>query len=1376
MMETTKNKWQINRAGLFNYWYYEDEVFDFAGGKLLLRGNNGAGKSVTMQSFLPVLLDGSTRPERLDPFNSRARRMEDYLLGEKEVSGLDERTGYLYMEFKKSETDQYMTIGIGLNARRGKPLNFWGFVLTDNRRIGKDILLYKVEKNEGKEEKIPLSRIQLRNEMGEGGHVVETRKEYASLVNQYIFGYESIEEYEDLIKLLIQLRSPKLSKEFKPSVIFEILEEALPPLSDEDLRYLSDTIEHMDQTKQQLEQSERESEAVNAINKAYTAYNQKVLYDQAKGYREAVSNLEQAESERLAILTKTAELKEHISHLDQEISNHEDEKTTAEKQRERLSQHKIWNLEKEKKNDLEKLQRLTDRLENLNKRFSGEQKKERVTRELLDQTELSIKRIKESLEDKLDTLSDDALKAGFSQMHSVNEEDFKANAGSPFQFSAWMHQAEKHYSYLQEIVKELREFEDLKKQHTEKDSDLGKVKLELDRKRDEEKDWESWLNEEKQKQLNAIHEWLAEADYLNLSEDKIQHVSRALDRLYVDTRYEQVEAPIREAVSAFESENLRTLAELETRKNAEQQLKNERERELSEWKNKKDPDPNTHPLTKEARKKLKDQGVAAVPLYNTVEFHEGVSETTQKRLEAALIETGLLDALITAEGIEIEHDRVLQPAPQMMAYTLADLLKPDLDAASEITETQVDDILRSILIDDSNSKVLSLSKDGRYTIGPLVGHAVPVESVRFIGSHARERYRKEQIIRLQEELEDSQTRLDELDRTMREHRSAMDQAKHHLLDFPNDEDLSEGYSNLQSVQLRIERLNEIVNDLSETLKAISAAIRSLKVKLDRQTNSDGLRLDLPVYVEALDTMRLYEKDLAALKGTHQQLINQYEKQKDSTEKLLELEETLLDIKDETATYQRDIALMEKDIEHIEEQMAKEGVQNIKRQIQAIMKKLSDLDELLKTKRDERTRKETELSFTSDQIDEKESQQAFWNNMKTAWAQTFSEESKRNVHSLERLDRSLEEDADAIISGLNHLSKQEISQLSGSLSRKRNDHQDNLIEYRPVQRTVYSEMPDWMNEAISGSQAIYVEGWKNARSRELVELHLQGKRVSPYLVADHLKSERERQQVYLDEQDRKLYEEILFQSVGNKLRARIGRAERWVEEMKALMESRNDSSGLLFSIRWKPRTAETEDEMDTKDLLSLLRQNAELLSEEDIAKVTTHFRTKISRAKALMKEGTEMQTLLQVLKQVLDYRNWFSFELSYQRTGDDRKRQLTDNQFYKFSGGEKARAMYIPLFIASYSRYLEASDEAPFILSMDEAFAGVDDHNIADLFEVLEELGFNYIINSQGLWGDYATVSELAISELFRPQNADHVAVIRYVWDGSKRRLITNEEG
>lgn len=83
--------------------------------------------------------------------------------------------------------------------------------------------------------------------------------------------------------------------------------------------------------------------------------------------------------------------------------------------------------------------------------------------------------------------------------------------------------------------------------------------------------------------------------------------------------------------------------------------------------------------------------------------------------------------------------------------------------------------------------------------------------------------------------------------------------------------------------------------------------------------------------------------------------------------------------------------------------------------------------------------------------------------------------------------------------------------------------------------------------------------------------------------------------------------------------------------------------------------------------------------------------------------------------------------------------------------------------------------APYIISLDEAFAGVDENNIRDMFEVVEQLGFNYIMNSQALWGDYDTISSLAICELVRPKNANFVTVIRYRWDGHKRSIVEKPE-
>lgn len=45
-------------------------------------------------------------------------------------------------------------------------------------------------------------------------------------VNRQIFGFDTVEEYKEMIDLLIQLRTPKLSKDFKPSVINDILSDS----------------------------------------------------------------------------------------------------------------------------------------------------------------------------------------------------------------------------------------------------------------------------------------------------------------------------------------------------------------------------------------------------------------------------------------------------------------------------------------------------------------------------------------------------------------------------------------------------------------------------------------------------------------------------------------------------------------------------------------------------------------------------------------------------------------------------------------------------------------------------------------------------------------------------------------------------------------------------------------------------------------------------------------------------------------------------------------------------------------------------------------------------------------------------------------------
>ncbi|MGL4819131.1 MAG: SbcC/MukB-like Walker B domain-containing protein, partial [Bacilli bacterium] len=302
-------------------------------------------------------------------------------------------------------------------------------------------------------------------------------------------------------------------------------------------------------------------------------------------------------------------------------------------------------------------------------------------------------------------------------------------------------------------------------------------------------------------------------------------------------------------------------------------------------------------------------------------------------------------------------------------------------------------------------------------------------------------------------------------------------------------------------------------------------------------------------------------------------------------------------------------------------------------------------------------------------------------------------------------------------------------------------------------------------------AVFLSEMEHLRERTVCTVFYRGQKRVPGRVLQEWHADLVRTEALLDDEDRNLFQEIFLNRIGGIIKERIRRAQLWVHRMDTLMQDRDTSSGLRLSIRWKPRTGEHEDEMDTAELVGLLQKDAALLSEQDLTKVTKHFRSKIRMARDLMQESGD--SLHNVIRYVLDYRQWFRFLLSFEKPNEP-KRELTDNAFFKFSGGEKAMSMYIPLFTAVYSRYSDAHRDAPYIISLDEAFAGVDETNIRDMFALVESLGFNYIMNSQALWGDYDSVPSLAIAELVRPKNADFVAVIRYHWDGKRKNLVTTE--
>jgi len=111
----TRSRWQPLRIGLVELFHYDSEEFWFRDGHLLLRGNNGTGKSKVLSLTLPFLLDAQLKPSRIEPDGDAGKKMAWNLL----LGTYERRIGYAWIEFSRLAEDgtpHYLALGAGLSA------------------------------------------------------------------------------------------------------------------------------------------------------------------------------------------------------------------------------------------------------------------------------------------------------------------------------------------------------------------------------------------------------------------------------------------------------------------------------------------------------------------------------------------------------------------------------------------------------------------------------------------------------------------------------------------------------------------------------------------------------------------------------------------------------------------------------------------------------------------------------------------------------------------------------------------------------------------------------------------------------------------------------------------------------------------------------------------------------------------------------------------------------------------------------------------------------------------------------------------------------------------------------------------------------------
>ncbi|MFY7930177.1 MAG: TIGR02680 family protein, partial [Oligoflexus sp.] len=254
-------RFRPTRIGLINIYKCDDEVFNFNRGRLLLRGNNGAGKSRILALTLPFLFDGDVSPHRLEPDGDKARRIEWNLL----MDQYPERLGYVWIEFGRISEDGkpiFVTLGCGLHAVKGRPqVTKWFFV--SSQRVGYDLQLVR--------DRHPLSRDRLEEALSDHGRLFKTAAEYQREVDQQLFKLGR-DNYKALVDLLIQLRQPQLTRQFDGERISAALSGALSPLSPNLIDQIADSFRSMEKDRQELSELNSALRAADLFMAKYSHY------------------------------------------------------------------------------------------------------------------------------------------------------------------------------------------------------------------------------------------------------------------------------------------------------------------------------------------------------------------------------------------------------------------------------------------------------------------------------------------------------------------------------------------------------------------------------------------------------------------------------------------------------------------------------------------------------------------------------------------------------------------------------------------------------------------------------------------------------------------------------------------------------------------------------------------------------------------------------------------------------------------------------------------------------------------------------------------------------------------------------------------------
>ena len=1301
------------RAGIINVWEYDHQEFWFSDGRLILRGQNTAGKSKALELLFPFVLDGDIRPQRLDPFGSVSKTMYWNLIG---FCERESAIGYCWAEFGRIDEDgaeQFVTCIVGMRSVRsaGKKVDTW-FAVTP-ARVGADLDLAPSD--------LPLTQDRFRAAVAalpERSVFSTSARDHRAAVDHALFGLGP-ERYDALVHLLLQLRRPKLSEKLDMTRLGEYLTDALPPLEHHRMERLATAFARLDDESAALERLEASARELHSFLDHYRAHARVQTRLRADDVRSANSQFdrvtERARVERekhdgaTALLTdidtRLAALAADIVRINGQLAG--------------LDLSKVHALEEVGKRAAaaESTATALERRAAQDREVAGRDRSRSTTASDAEATAAARR------DELVEVAGQAAMAGGVGQEHELHAAQLSSEPGRA--------------RVALRGVADRREALVRKVRAAAAAAEGARQRILADQRASE--DAELAL-EGARRELAA-----AESELEAAVGDLVEEVAAWSARWAVSVPASQVDALVAgERVTArpLLADARRTVAEARSALEREAALVADRRSTAAADRAQVEAETDLAPPARPGRPAERPDGFT--PLWACVDFEPSLSDVDRAGLEAGLEASGVLDALVAPDGTVLDAD------------TLDTLIAPDRQAAPVASSTaagSADGRLAGLVPAGPSAEGVgkalaalrsagSWSVDGRWSLGPLRGRWAK-ESAEYIGAAARAEARRRRIAELTAAITAADEELSRLQASMADldaESARLDAAEaawpstDRLRDARKDRDRAEAVvaaATAEAERAR-ERLERSRLEGQAALDALDAAETEARCSADAV---DDVLSALGRYREALgEAVAAVQAALSAAQGAADAAARASEAESRAAES---------EVSAARARAVADSARAEADELRRTSGADAEAVLGRQRDLAQQLERLQASQDAL---RDQRDSARDDVAAAAALLARTEEERA--------------EREQARAQALERLAALASTELAVLAVGAVD-SGRDLSQVTAGLTFARAAYdrlRDVDVDQKAIDAvatrfhhgytTLQSQLGVDFNPYLDASDGLEVcFGTLNGRTVMLSELSSS--------IDDQVRRRRET----LTAEERELIQRHLLAEVGSHLGERVHAAWSLTRKMNEQLAAHPTSGGVSLELAWE---VAPDAGAGAEQAARLLRQDVHLLDEPQRVALAGFLHERVRMAR----EDTEGADMVERLTGALDYRRWHRF--SVYRIAAGRKEKLTARSQAAGSGGEQAKLAHLPLFAATAAYYASARTDAPHLLMLDEAFAGIDDSQRGDCMGMLVDLDLDMVLTNYSEWGCYQEIPSVATYHLERIPGRLGVTALRFVWDGSTR--------